>query len=56
MPEVDEIALNFRLPNQTNYLLKRKGNTMYLHETLGDGLPDGTALKAGKAVYKLIKN
>jgi hypothetical protein len=56
MPEVDEIALNFRLPNQTNYLLKRKGNTMYLHETLGDGLPGGTALKAGKVVYKLIKN
>lgn len=56
MPEVDEIALNFRLPNQTNYILKRKGNTLYLHETLGDGLPGGTALKAGKIVYKLIKN
>ena len=50
MPEVDVIVLNFRLANQTNYVLKKKGNNLFLHEMLGDGLPGGTAIKAGKAV------
>ena len=54
-PTVDEISLNFRTKESKNFVFKANKDTIFLYETVGDGLPGGEPLNYGELKYKLVR-